>query len=110
MEVGPEADARPLCYHRPEVSAFRHHSPCICPADLFPHSYLDRNALASARVLDIEEHLGLKGTEFNTCISVFFAGYLTLQIPSNLLLTRVRPSIYLVCCRNCQTIVARAVR
>jgi hypothetical protein len=59
-------------------------------------SYLDRNALASARVLDIEEHLGLKGTEFNTCISVFFAGYLTLQIPSNLLLTRVRPSIYLV--------------
>lgn len=62
----------------------------------FPVSYLDRNALANARVLNIEKDLNLKGSEFNTCISVFFAGYLTLQIPSNLLLTRVRPSIYLV--------------
>lgn len=60
------------------------------------NSYLDRNALANARVLDIEKDLNLTGSDFNTCISVFFAGYLTLQIPSNLLLTRVRPSIYLV--------------
>lgn len=59
-------------------------------------NYLDRNALANARVLDIEESLNLNGSDFNTCISIFFAGYLTLQIPSNLLLTRVRPSIYLV--------------
>jgi hypothetical protein len=59
-------------------------------------SYLDRNALASARVLNIEKDLDLQGSEFSTCISVFFAGYLTVQIPSNLLLTRVRPSIYLV--------------
>jgi hypothetical protein len=73
---------------------------------ILPQSYLDRNALANARVLGIEDDLGLKGTEFNTCISVFFAGYLTLQIPSNLLLTRVRPSIYLVCVPQCFTAVS----
>jgi MFS family permease len=42
--------------------------------------------------------LGLVGEQFNTCISVLFAGYIALQIPSNLILTRVRPSIYLPTC------------
>ena len=58
-------------------------------------SYLDRNALANARVLDIDQGLELSGADFNTAVSVFFIGYITLQIPSNLILTRVRPSIYL---------------
>lgn len=64
----------------------------------FYHSYLDRNALPNARLQHIEADLGLVGEQFNTCISVLFAGYITLQIPSNLLLTRVRPSIYLPTC------------
>jgi MFS family permease len=61
-------------------------------------NYLDRNALANARVQGIEESLNLSGGQFNTAISVFFIGYIGLQIPSNLLLTRVRPSIYLPAC------------
>ncbi len=67
-------------------------------ADLGFYSYLDRNALPNARVQGIETHLGLTGDQFNICISTLFAGYLALQIPSNLLLTRVRPSIYLPVC------------
>lgn len=59
-------------------------------------SYLDRNALPNARIQGIEKDLKLKGDQFNTAISVLFAGYIALQIPSNMLLTRVRPSIYLV--------------
>ncbi|KAM0665566.1 hypothetical protein MY8738_003498 [Beauveria namnaoensis] len=61
-------------------------------------NYLDRNALPNARVQGIEAHLGLTGDQFNICISTLFAGYLALQIPSNLILTRVRPSIYLPVC------------
>ncbi|KAF2418944.1 MFS transporter [Tothia fuscella] len=61
-------------------------------------NYLDRNALANARVQGLEKSLHLTGSEFNTAISVFFIGYIGLQIPSNLLLTRVRPSIYLPAC------------
>jgi hypothetical protein len=59
-------------------------------------NYLDRNALANARVQGIEKDLGLKGDQFNTCISVLFAGYIALQIPSNAIITRTRPSLYLV--------------
>ncbi|ORY56170.1 MFS transporter, partial [Pseudomassariella vexata] len=61
-------------------------------------NYLDRNALANARVQGIEKSLSLKGTEFNTAISVLFAGYIALQIPSNMIITRVRPSLYLSGC------------
>jgi MFS family permease len=61
-------------------------------------NYLDRNALANARIQGIENSLNLAGGQFNTAISVFFIGYIGLQIPSNLLLTRVRPSIYLPAC------------
>lgn len=39
-----------------------------------------------------------KNNQFDICISVLFAGYLALKIPSNLILTRVRPSIYLLVC------------
>ncbi len=60
------------------------------------HSYLDRNALANARIQGIDEDIGLKGDQFNTAISVLFAGYIALQIPSNAVITRTRPSIYLV--------------
>ncbi|GAA5910880.1 hypothetical protein JCM8208_006676, partial [Rhodotorula glutinis] len=61
-------------------------------------NYLDRNALASARVQGIEEDLGMTGTNFNTAISILFVGYILGQIPSNAILARSRPSIYLSCC------------
>ncbi|KAG6001700.1 hypothetical protein E4U21_003902 [Claviceps maximensis] len=61
-------------------------------------NYLDRNALPNARIQGIEKDIGLQDDQFNICISVLFAGYLALQIPSNLVLTRVRPSIYLPTC------------
>lgn len=62
--------------------------------------------MSNARVQGIEKSLGLKGSDFNTAISVFFAGYLALQIPSNILLTRVRPSIYLPGCMAAWGIVS----
>ncbi|TVY83977.1 putative transporter, partial [Lachnellula suecica] len=61
-------------------------------------NYLDRNALANARVQGIEKSLNMHGDQFNTAISVLFAGYIALQIPSNAILVRTRPSIYLPVC------------
>lgn len=58
-------------------------------------NFLDRANLAQARQGSLEEDLGMKGTDFNKATSIFFAGYLLMQLPSNVLLTRVRPSIYL---------------
>ncbi|EON66851.1 hypothetical protein W97_06253 [Coniosporium apollinis CBS 100218] len=58
-------------------------------------NYLDRNAIALARLDDLEEDLGLSSTEYQTCISILFVGYLLGQIPSNMFLTRTRPSHYM---------------
>ena len=37
-------------------------------------NYLDRNAIAQARLNDLEEDLNLHGTQYNTCISILFVG------------------------------------
>lgn len=37
----------------------------------------------------------MAGSDFNIATSVFFVGYLIMQLPSNLLITRLPPSIYL---------------
>lgn len=37
----------------------------------------------------------MEGNQFNIAVSVLFVGYILGQIPSNLILSRVRPSLYL---------------
>lgn len=58
-------------------------------------NFLDRNAIANGKLNGLAEDLKLKGTQFNTCVSILFVGYLCGQIPSNMILSRVRPSIYM---------------
>ncbi|KAL6454784.1 hypothetical protein SBY92_004255 [Candida maltosa Xu316] len=59
-------------------------------------NYIDRTALANARLGGLEEDLGLVGNQYQICMSVFFIGYILFQVPSNLLLNKTgRPSIYL---------------
>ncbi|KAI0099300.1 allantoate permease [Nemania sp. FL0031] len=58
-------------------------------------NFLDRSNLAQARLGTLEHDLGMKGTDFNLATSILFVGYLLMQLPSNLLLTRARPSVYL---------------
>ncbi|KAL8303360.1 hypothetical protein RB601_007867 [Gaeumannomyces tritici] len=58
-------------------------------------NYLDRNAIALARLNGLEKDLNLKPGEYQTCISILFVGYILMQLPSNMMLTRVRPSIWM---------------
>ena len=58
-------------------------------------NFLDRANLAQARQGTLEADLKMTKTDFNFATSIFFAAYLLMQLPSNLLITRVRPSIYL---------------
>lgn len=37
----------------------------------------------------------MSGSDFNLATSIFFVGYLIMQLPSNLLITRLPPSVYL---------------
>ncbi|OAG11129.1 MFS general substrate transporter [Paraphaeosphaeria sporulosa] len=61
---------------------------------------LDQNAIANARLNGLEKDLGLKKTQYNTCISILYVGYLFAQIPSNMLMSskKVRPSLYMALC------------
>lgn len=49
---------------------------------------------------NLEEDLGLVGSQYNTCISILYVGYLFAQIPSNMLMSskKVRPSLYMAIC------------
>ncbi|KAH8731559.1 major facilitator superfamily domain-containing protein [Phaeosphaeriaceae sp. PMI808] len=58
-------------------------------------NYLDRNNIATARLGTFEKDIGLKGTQYNTIISIFFVGYILTQIPTNMILNKMRPSIFL---------------
>ena len=40
-------------------------------------NYLDRNAIAQARLNTLEKDLGLKGNHFNVAVSILFVGYVT---------------------------------
>ncbi|KAK7228076.1 hypothetical protein V2G26_000246 [Clonostachys chloroleuca] len=58
-------------------------------------NYIDRNALPIAKLAGIQQELGLSSTQYSTCLSILFVGYLLTQVPSNLFLSQVPPSIYL---------------
>ncbi|KAF7552384.1 hypothetical protein G7Z17_g4332 [Cylindrodendrum hubeiense] len=58
-------------------------------------NYLDRNAITLGRLNGLEEDLGLEGSQYNTAVSILFVGYTIGQIPSNMIITRVRPSWYM---------------
>ncbi|KAL1297483.1 hypothetical protein AAFC00_005005 [Neodothiora populina] len=62
-------------------------------------NYLDRNNIASAKLagkVGMVEDLNMTSTQFNTCVSILFVGYILMQVPSNLLLSYMgKPAIYL---------------
>lgn len=59
-------------------------------------NYLDRNNIASARLGGMEDDLGLKGNQYQTCISILFVGYILMQIPANMLMNKLgRPSVFM---------------
>lgn len=69
-------------------------------------NYLDRNAIALARLDGLEKDLNLTSAEYQTCVSILFVGYILGQVPSNMLLTRVRPSYYMAGCMALWAVVS----
>jgi hypothetical protein len=62
---------------------------------LYLNNYLDRTNIAQARLNGMDADIGLTGDDYNLAVSILTIGYMLAQLPSNMLLTRVRPSIYL---------------
>ncbi|KAI1002194.1 hypothetical protein K3495_g6004 [Podosphaera aphanis] len=57
--------------------------------------FLDRSNIGNARLIKLEEDLDLKGIDFNIALAFFFPFYVLAEIPSNVLLKQLRPSIWL---------------
>ena len=57
--------------------------------------YLDQSNINNAFVSGMQHDLKLYGNQLNYMQSLWTAGYVIGQIPSNLILTRIRPSIWI---------------
>ena len=66
----------------------------ICSV-LYLFSFLDRTAIGNARVAGMEKELGLTNSQYAAALSVFFALYCLLEVPSNLILKKIGAKIWL---------------
>ncbi|KAI1761666.1 major facilitator superfamily domain-containing protein [Hypoxylon sp. FL1150] len=73
-----------------------HILPLVVTMYLF--NYLDRNSITQARLGSIQKDTGVDGVVWNTAISIFSAGYIAMQLPSTLLMTKTQPHIFLPGC------------
>ncbi|KAI4089336.1 MAG: hypothetical protein LQ344_005468 [Seirophora lacunosa] len=62
---------------------------------LYLLSFLDRGNIGNARIEGLLETLEMTGPQYNWTLTVFFFTYCAFEVPSNLLLKRLRPSIWL---------------
>ncbi|KAM0326710.1 hypothetical protein ACHAQA_006583 [Verticillium albo-atrum] len=69
-------------------------------------NYLDRNAIALAKLNTLEEDLNLTGSQYQTCVSILFVGYVIVGIPANMVVTRVRPSYWMASCMTVWAIIS----
>ncbi|KAJ2990123.1 hypothetical protein NUW58_g3109 [Xylaria curta] len=62
---------------------------------LYLLSFLDRGNIGNAKIEGLQEDLRMTDNEYNLCLTVFFFSYAAFEVPSNLLLKRLRPSRWL---------------
>ncbi|KAK1834463.1 major facilitator superfamily transporter [Podospora conica] len=62
---------------------------------LYLMSFLDRGNIGNAKIEGLATDLNLTPNQYNTCLTVFFFTYAAFEVPSNLVLKRLRPSRWL---------------
>ncbi|KAF5327985.1 hypothetical protein D9758_017790 [Tetrapyrgos nigripes] len=62
---------------------------------LYTLSYLDRANIGNAKEGGMEEDLRLTSNQYSIILLIFFVSYVVFEVPLNMVLTRVRPSIFL---------------
>ncbi|KIM44203.1 hypothetical protein M413DRAFT_443232 [Hebeloma cylindrosporum] len=62
---------------------------------LYTLSYLDRSNIGNAKVGGMQDDLGFDSNQYSVILLLFFVSYVIFEVPSNMILSRARPSIYL---------------
>ncbi|KAH0346383.1 putative MFS transporter, partial [Aureobasidium melanogenum] len=57
---------------------------------LYILNYLDRQNIAASKLANIMKDLDMSVQQYNTCVSILFVGYILMQIPSNLVLSKIK--------------------
>ncbi|RAO71446.1 uncharacterized protein BHQ10_007458 [Talaromyces amestolkiae] len=58
-------------------------------------SYMDRTNIGNAKISGMQTDLALTSNQYSISLVVFFIGYVIFEVPSNLVLSRSRPSYFL---------------
>ncbi|KAF4961203.1 hypothetical protein FGADI_440 [Fusarium gaditjirri] len=62
---------------------------------LFLCSFLDRTNVGNAKIIGMEKDLGLTNLQYSQGLAVFYATYVFSELPSNLVLKKISPRIWL---------------
>ncbi|KAL9590044.1 MAG: hypothetical protein Q9203_001148 [Teloschistes exilis] len=65
---------------------------------LYLLAFLDRTNIANASIFKLREDLNLQTTQYNTALTIFFVPYIVFEIPSNILLKKLKPHVWLSGC------------
>jgi MFS family permease len=55
-------------------------------------NFIDRSNIGNARIAGLERDSHLHGDQFNTVLAVFYVSYLLVEVPSNIVLKKMRPN------------------
>ncbi|KXS94248.1 hypothetical protein AC578_8814 [Pseudocercospora eumusae] len=67
---------------------------------LYLLAFLDRGNIGNAKVAGMNDDLHLTGTEYNLALTVFFFPYAIFEVPSNIVLKLIRPSLWMTILMN----------
>jgi MFS family permease len=70
--------------------------PFLCV--LYLLAFLDRVNIANAKSFFLVRDLNLTGVEYNTALTIFFVPYIFFEIPSNVLMKKLKPHVWLSLC------------
>ncbi|CAG7930470.1 unnamed protein product [Penicillium olsonii] len=62
---------------------------------LYLVSFLDRTNIGNAKLVGLQEDLGMSNAQFNATLTIFFVSYSIFEPATNVLLKRLRPSIFI---------------
>ncbi|KAH9900009.1 MFS general substrate transporter [Cubamyces lactineus] len=58
-------------------------------------NFIDRTNIGNARIAGLERDTHLHGTQFNTALAIFYVSYIIVELPSNWVLKKFKPSRWL---------------
>lgn len=58
-------------------------------------AFVDRSNIGNAKIAGMYKDLHLHGLQYNVALTAFFPTYCLLEVPSNIILKLLRPSIWI---------------